>query len=70
MRKNLVSFCCGGVHCHENDPVFYNSVPSLDDIEGQVVVWLRMGREEAYVMNRDKPGNLDGQWRVIKELTE
>jgi hypothetical protein len=71
-RRSLVSFCCGGAHCHGDkpEPVFYNFVPAVDDIDGKVVVWLKLGRDEQYVMDSERPGNEDGQWRVIEELRE
>jgi hypothetical protein len=69
-RRHLVSFCCAGMHCQGDKPdkVFYNFVPALDDVEGKIVVWLRLGRDEAYVMNPERPANGEGMWRVIEEL--
>jgi hypothetical protein len=65
-RRNLTLLCCDGEHCDGDDKVFYNCVPALDDIDGKVAVWVRLGRDETYVMDPTPQGK--GQWRVRERL--
>jgi hypothetical protein len=69
-KKRIVSFCCTGVHCHGDDPlgrVFFQFLPGKP-VENKIVMWLRLGRDEAYVMNPEPPSNDEAHWRVVEEL--
>jgi hypothetical protein len=69
-RKQLVSSCCKGANCHGDDPlgkVFYQFLPG-EPVENKVVLWLRLGRDEAYVKNPEPPSNDEEHWRVVEEL--
>ncbi len=69
IKRDLVSLCCNGEYCHGDKPpgiVFYNYLPSLDVNDGKVVVWVRLGRDEDYVMNPKPPVN--GEWCVRERV--
>jgi hypothetical protein len=69
-RKRLVVYCCNGSHCHGDDlesRVYFQFIPG-DPLDDKVVVWLKLGRDEEYVMIPDPPSNDSAHWRVIETL--
>jgi hypothetical protein len=39
-------------------------------IKNKIIIWLRLGKDEGYVMNPEPPSNNRAHWRVIEELRE
>jgi hypothetical protein len=69
-RKSLCLYCCNGSHCHGDDPgsrIFFQCIPG-EPMDDKVTVWLKLGRDEAFVMNTDPPSNDAAHWRVIEKL--
>jgi hypothetical protein len=69
-RKRLVMYCCNGFHCHGDDPenrVYFQYIPG-DPFDDRVVGWLKLGRDEEYVMNPNPPSNDAAHWRVLETL--
>jgi hypothetical protein len=69
-RKLLVLYCCNGSYCRGNDPsskVFFHFIHG-EPIDDKVVVWLKLGRDEGYVMNPEIPSNNGSHWRVVEKL--
>jgi hypothetical protein len=68
-RKQMVSFCCKGANCRGDDPLgkvffqFLAGQPFKNNI-----LWLRLGRDEEYVMNPVPPSSDEEHWRVVEEL--
>jgi hypothetical protein len=69
-RKRLVVYCCNGSHCHGDDPEskVYFQVVLGEPMDDTLVGWLKLGRDEEYVMNPDPPSNDATHWRVIEML--
>jgi hypothetical protein len=69
-RKKLVSFCCAGWHCHGDDPtrrVFFQFLAGKP-IKNKLILWLRLGLDEAFVKNTEPPSNDEAHWRVVEDL--
>jgi hypothetical protein len=69
-RKNLGMYCCNGSFCHGDDPsrkVSFQFVPGAP-IKDKVVIWLKLGIDEAYVMNPEPPSIDKRHWRVVEKL--
>jgi hypothetical protein len=69
-RKRLVSLCCAGSHCLGDEPsskVFFQFLPGKP-IKNKIVIWLRLGRDEVYVMNPEPPSNVEEHLEVSEEL--
>jgi hypothetical protein len=71
-RKRLVVYCCKGRRCHGDDPaskVFYQFIPGEPE-DDKVVIWLKMGRNEAYVMDPEPPSNEKAHWKLVDKLRD
>jgi hypothetical protein len=69
-RKWLLLYCCNGTHCHGDDPdsrLFFQCIPGLP-MADKVVIWLKMGRDEDYVMSSESPSNDEAHWKVVETL--
>lgn len=50
--------------------VFYQFIPGARD-EKEMILWLRLGRDEEFVMNLDAPSGMAGEsgyYRVVERL--
>lgn len=57
MSGNLVRNCCAGRNCHGDEvdaKIFYNCILDIWE-DNVVIVWLRLGRDQEFVMNSDPP---------------
>jgi hypothetical protein len=72
MNANLVSTCCAGEVCKgsdSNSEVFYQFMPAHRS-DSQVIVWLRLGRDEEYVKNKDPPSCDEAHFNVVERLRQ
>jgi hypothetical protein len=69
-RKRLGSYCCKGEVCRGDDPesnVFFQFING-EPLDDKVVVWLKLGRDEEYVMSPEPPSNNAAHWHVVEKL--
>jgi hypothetical protein len=69
-RKRICLYCCKGEVCRGDDPesnVFFQFI-SGEPLEDKVVIWLKLGRDEEYVMNPEPPRYDAALFRVVERL--
>jgi hypothetical protein len=69
-RKALVSLCCLGAHCRGDDPfykTYFRFLPG-SPVENKVVVWVRLGNDEGFVMNPEPPSSEDIHCRCVQRM--
>jgi hypothetical protein len=69
-RRRLISFNFTGVNSHNDVPlgkVFFQFLAGKP-IKNILILWLRLGLDEAYVINPEPPSNHVAHWRVVEEM--
>jgi hypothetical protein len=49
--------------------VFSQFLPG-DPLDNKVVAWVKLWRDEEYVMDPEPPENDESHWRVVEKFTE
>jgi hypothetical protein len=72
-RHQAKTGCVGSCNkCQGDDPlskVFFKLLPGKPlPFRNKIIICMRLGKDEGYVMNPEPPGNESANWRVMEDL--